>query len=111
MPKGQTMGSRRRSLTVRIAPQSPFLTSPLRCTHGYPRYPLSGITACTPRSHPLTERGSNSPFDMNSCAYVAANFRNDQSDYRGGRTHLLIGKQVEVSWAEMITMGGDSGKF
>ena len=72
MPEGQTMGSRRRSLTVRIAPQSP---SPLRCTHGYPRYPLSGITACTPRSHPLAERGGNSAFDMNSRAYVAASFR------------------------------------
>ena len=33
MPEGQTMGSRRRSLTVRIAPQS---LSPLRCTHGLP---------------------------------------------------------------------------
>jgi len=76
VPEGQTMGSRRRSLTVRIAPQSPLLlTSPLRCTHGYPRYPLSGITVCTPRSHPLGERGSNSAFDMNSRVYVAASFR------------------------------------
>jgi len=54
VPEGQTMGSRRRSLTVRMEPQSPFLTSPLRCTHGYPRYPLSGICSLHPSFAPVS---------------------------------------------------------
>jgi len=76
VPEGQTVGSRRRSLTVRIAPQSPFLTSlPVALHARLPTVSPVGDYSLHPRSHPLGERGSNSAFNMNSRAYLAANFR------------------------------------
>jgi len=50
-----------------------MITLPLRCTHGYPRYPLSGIAASVPHFHPAGEGGTSSDCNMNSSIYVLSN--------------------------------------
>ena len=75
MPEGQTMGSRRRSLTVANSAIIPLFNLPVALHARLPMVSPVGDYSLHPSSHPLGERASNSAFDMNSRAYVPANFR------------------------------------
>ena len=84
-----------------------MITLPLRCTHGYPRYPLSGIAAWVPHLHPAVKEAAvrtATSTPLSTCRAAATdNFPDRQFDYRGHGRKVDLGTKCHYCMFDKVS--------